>query len=77
MVDEVLLRKAVDTAGSVYLATQRGVDSADCRRYPLERHLHGRSETHESDADELQWEGKPVDMGMDDIKIAGPFRNRL
>jgi hypothetical protein len=53
MVTEVLLRKAVDTAWSIYLATHRGFDSADCRRWLLERHLHGRWGARESDAEEL------------------------
>jgi hypothetical protein len=39
MVDEVPLRKAVDTAWTVYLATHRDVDVADGRRCLLERHL--------------------------------------
>ena len=38
MVDEVL-RKAVDTAWTVYLATHRDVDVADGRWCLLERHL--------------------------------------
>ena len=50
MVDEVPLRKAVDTAWTVYLATHRDVDAADGRRCLLERHLQrmlkaGQSET--------------------------------
>jgi hypothetical protein len=53
MVDEALLRKAVDTAWSVYLATYHGVDSADSRRCLLERHLHGKWEARESDAEVL------------------------
>ena len=44
MVDEVLLRKAVDTAWTVYLATLRDVDVADGQRCLLERHLQGRLE---------------------------------
>jgi hypothetical protein len=39
MADEVPLRKAVDTAWTVYLATHRDVDVADDRRCLLERHL--------------------------------------
>jgi hypothetical protein len=42
MVDEVPLRKAVDTAWTVYLATHRDVDVADGRRCLLERHLQRR-----------------------------------
>ena len=53
MVDEAPLRKAVDTAWSVYLATHHGVDSADSCRCLLERHLHGKWEARESDAEEL------------------------
>jgi hypothetical protein len=53
MADEVPLRKAVDTAWSVYLATHRGVDAADSRRCLLERHLHRTWEACEIDAEEL------------------------
>jgi hypothetical protein len=53
MVDEVPLRKAVNTAWSVYLETHPGVDAADSRRCLLERHLHRRCEAFESDAEEL------------------------
>ena len=52
MVDEAPLRKAIDTAWSVYLAKHHGVDSADSRRCQ-ERHLHGKWEACESDAEEL------------------------
>jgi len=53
MVGKAPLRNAVDTAWSVYLATHPGVDSADGRRCLLERHLHGRWEARENDAEEL------------------------
>ena len=53
MVDEAPLRKAVDTTWSVYLATHHGVDSADSRRCLLERHLHGKWDARESDAEQL------------------------
>jgi hypothetical protein len=44
MVDEVPLRKAVDTAWTVYLATHRGIDVADGRGCLLECHLQRRLE---------------------------------
>jgi hypothetical protein len=53
MADELPLRKAVNTAWSVYRTTHRGVDVADSRRCLLERHLHRRWEASESDAEEL------------------------
>ncbi|MDB5517808.1 MAG: hypothetical protein JWQ17_4566 [Tardiphaga sp.] len=53
MVDEVPLRKAVDTAWTVYLATHRDVDAADGRRCLLERHLQGRSKASQSETEEL------------------------
>jgi hypothetical protein len=53
MVDEGPLRKAVAIAWSVYRATHRDVDAADGRRCLLERHLHGKWEARESDAEEL------------------------
>jgi hypothetical protein len=57
MVDEVPLRKAVDTAWTVYLATHRDVDAADGRRCLLERHLRGRPEAGQSDTEELTCSG--------------------
>ncbi|MEK9284723.1 MULTISPECIES: hypothetical protein [unclassified Bradyrhizobium] len=53
MADEVSLKKAVDTAWSVYRATHDGVDAADSRRCLLERHLHGRWQAREGDVEEL------------------------
>ena len=53
MVDEAPLRKAIDAAWSVYLATHSDVDAADGRRCLLERHLHRKWEACESDAEEL------------------------
>ncbi|WP_407116163.1 hypothetical protein [Bradyrhizobium sp. LMG 9283] len=53
MAEEVPLRKAVDTAWSVYRATHRDVDAADGRRCLLERHLHRKWDSRESDAEEL------------------------
>jgi hypothetical protein len=44
MINEGLLREAVDTAWTVYLATHRDVDVADGRRCLLERYLQGRLE---------------------------------
>jgi hypothetical protein len=55
MVDEVL-RKAVDTAWTVYLATHRDVDAADGRRCLLERHLQGM-EASQSETEELTCSG--------------------
>ncbi|KRR06583.1 hypothetical protein CP49_26900 [Bradyrhizobium valentinum] len=54
MVDEVL-RKAVDTAWTVYLATHR--DVADGRRCLLERHLRGKLEASQSETEELTCSG--------------------
>src|ERR1700739_559657 len=53
MVAAVLLRTAVHTVWSLYLAKHRGVDAADSRRCLLERHLQGRWEARVSDAEEL------------------------
>lgn len=53
MADDDPLRTAVDTAWSVYRARHRHVDAADSRRCLLERHLQGRREARESDAEEL------------------------
>jgi hypothetical protein len=57
MSDGVPLRKAVDTAWAVYLATHRDVDVADGRRCLLERHLQGRSEISHSETEELACSG--------------------
>jgi hypothetical protein len=57
MVDEFLLRKAVDTAWTVYLATHRDVDVADGRRCQLDRHLQGRLEASQSETEELACSG--------------------
>ena len=53
MVDDGTLRRAIDTAYSVYRARHREVDAADSRLCLLERHLHGRQEACGDDADEL------------------------
>jgi hypothetical protein len=53
MVDDGTLRRAIDTAWSVYCARHREVDAADSRRCWLERHLHGRREARGGDADDL------------------------
>ena len=53
MGDDNPLRTAVDTAWSVYRARHRHVDAADNRRCLLERHLQGRREAREGDAEEL------------------------
>jgi hypothetical protein len=55
MVDEV--RKAVDAAWTVYVATHRDVDVADRRRCLLERHLQGRLEASQSEPEELTCSG--------------------
>jgi hypothetical protein len=57
MVDEVTLRNAVDMAWTIYLATHREVDVADDRRCLLERHLQGRLEASQGDAEELTCSG--------------------
>ena len=44
MVDDIPLRKAVDTVWSLYRASHRDIDEADSRRCLLERHLKGRWE---------------------------------
>ena len=51
MGDEV--RTAAGVAWTVYLATHRGVDARDGQRCLLERHLQGRSEARQSNAEEL------------------------
>lgn len=56
MVDEVL-RKAVDTAWTIYLAVHRDVDVADGRRCLLERHLRGKLEASQSETEELTCSG--------------------
>jgi hypothetical protein len=56
MVDEAL-RKAVDTAWTVYLATHRDVDVADGRRCLLERHLQGTSKISQTETEELTCSG--------------------
>jgi hypothetical protein len=58
MVDEVPLRKAIDTAWTVYLATHRDVDVADGRRCLLERHLQRSwAEASQSETEELTCSG--------------------
>jgi hypothetical protein len=57
MVDEVPLRKAVDTAWTVYLATHREVDVADGRRCLLERHLQRSLEASQSETEGLTCSG--------------------
>ena len=53
MVDEVPLRKAVDTAWTIYVATHREVDA----RCLLERHLQGRLEASYGETVELTCSG--------------------
>jgi hypothetical protein len=57
MVDEGPLRKAVDTAWTVYLETHRDIDAADGRRCLLERHLQRKWENSQSDAEALACSG--------------------
>jgi hypothetical protein len=57
MVDEVPLRKAVDTAWTVYLATHRDVDVADGRRCLLGRHLQRRLEASQGATEGLTCSG--------------------
>jgi hypothetical protein len=56
MVDEAL-RKALDTAWAVYIATHRDVDVAGGRRCLLERHLQGRLEASQGDTEQLACSG--------------------
>ena len=56
MVDEVL-RKAVNAAWTVYLATHRDVDVADDRRCLLERHLQATLKASQSETEELACSG--------------------
>ncbi len=53
MVDEAALRRAVDTAWSLYRAKHRDLDAADSRRCLLQRHLRGRWEARVSEIEEL------------------------
>jgi len=53
MVDDIPLRKAVDTVWSLYRASHRDIDEADSRRCLLERHLKGRWEARVNEVDEL------------------------
>ena len=53
MVDEAALRRAVDTARSLYRAKHRDLDAADSRRCLLQRHLRGRWEARVSEIEEL------------------------
>jgi hypothetical protein len=56
MINEHLLRQAVDTAWSVYRATHN-IDEADERRCLLERHLQQRWKAGECDPEELTCSG--------------------
>jgi hypothetical protein len=57
MVDEVPLRKADDTAWTVFLATHRDVDVADDRRCLLARHLQRRLEASQGETEGLTCSG--------------------
>jgi hypothetical protein len=53
MVDEVSVRRAAETAWTVYRARHPDIDAHDGRRCLLERHLQKRVEERQSDPDEL------------------------
>lgn len=53
MVDEAAVRRAADTAWTVYRAKHPDVDVRDSRRCLLERHLQGRWEARDGDAEEF------------------------
>lgn len=57
MTEEQVLRQAVETAWSVYLATHDDVDIADQRQCSLLRHLGERIHAGENDAEELACSG--------------------
>jgi hypothetical protein len=63
MVDEVPVRKAVDTAWAVYLATHHDVDAADSRRCLLERNLQGRFDATQG-TEELTCSGLAISTGF-------------
>jgi hypothetical protein len=56
MADEHFLRKAIDTAWNVYVATHSDVQADDSRRCLLERHLQTTVGSH-CDAEELACSG--------------------
>ena len=56
MGDEHFLRKAVNTAWNVYIATHRDVHADDSRRCLLERHLQGTVGSY-NNAEELACSG--------------------
>jgi hypothetical protein len=53
MVDEVAVRRAAETAWTVYRAAHPDVDTQDSRRCLLERYLYRRREERENGTDEL------------------------
>lgn len=53
MVDEVALKRAAETAWTVYRARHSDFDPQDSRRCLLERHLQRRGEERESDSEAL------------------------
>lgn len=57
MAEEQTLKRAVETAWTLYLHRHDDVDPADGRRCLLERHLQRSGETREIDADELTYTG--------------------
>ena len=57
MVDDFVLREAVEMAWSMYLATHRDVDIADQRLCSLSRYLSERLNVGEVDVEELACDG--------------------
>ncbi len=57
MVDQNSLRKAVDTAWSIYVTTHPDVHITDGRQCLLERHLQGRWEASQGETEELTCSG--------------------
>jgi hypothetical protein len=58
VVDEVPLRKAVNTAWPVFLATHRDPHVADCRLCLRERHLQRSLEAGQSETEMLACSGE-------------------
>ena len=68
MTEELILRQAVETAWSVYLATHCDVDIADQRRCSLSRHLEARLQAGENNTEELACIGLAyLDRVPDDV----------
>jgi hypothetical protein len=87
MDEKLILREAVKTAWSVYLATHGNVDVTDQRLCSLERHLSQRLLSGETEVDELNAPGlrtstdyrkrmsKPVFLGVC-ARVHCPLLNR-